>query len=226
MNADGSDVRPLTESDYASLMPVWSPDGQKIAFASTRTYDVQQQGGRQQVESGFEIWVMNADGSDPQRITGNPEDQAIYPHWSPDGKLLTYMEIGDQARILLQEPASNTSSSMLTADVPGRHWTPVWSPDGKTIIFMNQDDSNEENTSAGIWVIDVETREAVQINATASNDGDASFSPDGKQIVFVSDRDGLPAVYIMDADGQNVRRLTNDGASYAHPYWAETQVGN
>ena len=214
MNADGSDQRALTESTYASLMPVWSPDGKQIAFASTRAYEVQQQGERQEVEGGFEIWVMNADGSDPQRITGNPEDQSLYPVWSPDGKQLAYMEVTDEVRIVLQELADGASATSLTDSVDGRQWTPAWSPDGRQIAFMNQLDN-----VADVWLLDVKSGEAVQLSPPDSNDGEPAWSPSGKEIVFVSDRDGAQGLYIMSADGQNVRRLTTDSAAYAHPIW-------
>ena len=214
MNADGSDQRPLTEATYASLMPVWSPDGTQIAFASTRSYEVQQQGGRQEVDAGFEIWVMYADGSDPQRITGDPEDQALYPAWSPDGKQLAFQEVTDKVRIMVQKPVEGVSASIISDSVDGRHFTPAWSPDGRQIVFMSQVDNG-----ADIWLLDVKSGEATQLSQPASNDGEPTWSPDGKEIAFVSDRDGTQSLYIMSADGQTVRRLITDSAEYSHPVW-------
>lgn len=214
MNADGSDQRALTEATYASLMPVWSPDGAQIAFASTRSYEVQRQGGRQEVDGGFELWVMNADGSDPQRITGNPEDQSLYPTWSPDGKQLAFMEVTDELRIMVQEPVDGAKATNVTAAVEGRHWTPAWSPDGRQIAFMNQ-----LGDVADIWLLDVKSGETTAFSQPDSNDSEPAWSPDGKELVFMSDRDGPQGLYIMSADGQNVRRLTTDSAEYAHPVW-------
>lgn len=215
MNADGSDQRVLTESTYVSLMPAWSPDGAQIAFASTRSYEVQQQGGRQEVDGGFELWVMGADGSDPQRITGGPEDQSLYPAWSPDGKQLAFMEITDEVRIMVQEPVDGAQASNVTASVEGRQFTPAWSPDGRQIAFMNQQDDGVSD----IWLLDVKSGEAVQLNQPEGADGEPTWSPNGKEIVFVSDRDGVQGLYIMNADGQNVRQLTTDSATYSHPAW-------
>ncbi|MCB0254041.1 MAG: PD40 domain-containing protein [Anaerolineae bacterium] len=217
MNADGSDQRPLTDATYASLMPAWSPDGQQIAFASTRSYEVPMEGGRQLVEAGFEIWVMNADGSNMRRVTGNYEDQSLYPSWSPDGKQLASQEITDEIRIMLQEPVEDAPATNVTASVDGRQWTPAWSPDGRQIVFMNQD---LETGVANIWLLDVKSGQATHLSQADSNDGEPAWSPDGKEIVFSSDRDGTQSLYIMSADGQNVRRLTTDDASYSHPAWS------
>jgi TolB protein len=72
MNADGSDQVRLTNSPSYDLDPVWSPDGEKIAFITNRL-------------GFFDIFVMNADGSDMRQLTHTPSiDMA--PVWSPDGE--------------------------------------------------------------------------------------------------------------------------------------------
>jgi Tol biopolymer transport system component len=68
MNADGSSVRKLTESNAFDQMPAWSPDGMKIAFMSSR-------------DGNAEIYVMNSDGSHPTRLTNSPGLDAR-PSWS------------------------------------------------------------------------------------------------------------------------------------------------
>jgi TolB protein len=70
INVDGSDLTRLTANEAFDYGPAWSPDGQKIAFASDR-------------DGLFDIYVMNADGSGQMRLTDPGSDQA--PAWSPVG---------------------------------------------------------------------------------------------------------------------------------------------
>ena len=79
MQADGSNVQRLTNTpvrDAQSVAPDWSPDGQKIAFDSTR-------------DGNFEIYVMDVDGSNVQRLTHNDKVDAR-PAWSPDGRRIVF----------------------------------------------------------------------------------------------------------------------------------------
>jgi TolB protein len=76
MDADGGNVQQLTASPGHDWGPVWSPDGQRIAFASDRT-------------GNFEVYVMDADGGNVQQLTENPGED-FEPVWSPDGERLAF----------------------------------------------------------------------------------------------------------------------------------------
>lgn len=91
MNADGSNVRNLTNSPTVDLAPVWSPDGTQILFRSRR--DIVRQGPSDQPD---EIYVMNADGSIAMRLTDDLNiDQS--PIWSPDGRFVAFTSIDEEA---------------------------------------------------------------------------------------------------------------------------------
>ena len=79
MNADGSEVTRLTDSDIGGAHPTWSPDGRRIAFVSYRH---------------GQIYVMNADGSEVTRLTDDDFGGVDAPAWSPDGRHIAFHSYG------------------------------------------------------------------------------------------------------------------------------------
>ena len=86
MNADGSDVRQLTDGSANDVLPRWSSDGRRIACRSdchSHSYSVAHFASDR--DGNFEIYAMNADGSDLARLTDNSANDEV-PSWSPDGR--------------------------------------------------------------------------------------------------------------------------------------------
>src|SRR6266542_533118 len=117
MNADGTAQTNLTNNPATDARPVWSPDGSRIAFASTR-------GG-----FFFDIWVMNSDGSGaPVDLTNTPAGSDVRPDWSPDGTKLTFYfgDVGHDVYVMNADGSGRTNLTNSAASDFG----PVWSPDG------------------------------------------------------------------------------------------------
>src|SRR6266699_1274195 len=114
MNADGSHVTRLTGDPTEDCEPAWSPDGGRIAFVMGCTATLFPDG------YGSSIYLMNADGSNPIRLTGGPADvpQARFPSWSPDGR-----------EIAFASPAACRNS-----DADGCHW---WWPFGIFVVRVD-----------------------------------------------------------------------------------------
>jgi TolB protein len=120
MKADGSDVRRLTEDEGDDTAPTWSPDGSRIAFASTRGGD-------------SDIYVMAADGSGVTRLTSSPANDGE-PAWSPEGNRILFTSSRDEDEEIYVMNADGSGITRLTYH-PGVDAGPNWSPDGTRIVF-------------------------------------------------------------------------------------------
>jgi TolB protein len=173
----------------------FSPNGQQIVFHSNR-------------DGNFEIYVMNADGSEPTRLT----DYAgidVLPDWSPDGQSIVFRRDLDIYTLSLR-----TGEVRRLTDADGLDQMAAWSPDGRYLAFM----SFREGYCS---VFRMRPDGSEQINLTPKDDGDLeaqwcsrapSWTRTG-QVLFMSFRPstgGNTDIFMMDADGSRLRRLTDD----------------
>jgi Tol biopolymer transport system component/uncharacterized protein YjdB len=135
MNADGSNARNLTVDLPRELTrgePAWSPDGQWIAFSSSRGTAGPGRGS---------IWLMRADGSDKRQLTVHPGNgYDLSPSWSPDGLRIAFQRGGVSI-------VTVASGEVTNLGLPGTAIQPAWSPDGRHIAFAWQ----PSEPGAGDW---------------------------------------------------------------------------
>ena len=133
VNADGTNPVRLTHNSVSDAYPAWSPDGSKIAFASRRGRDSEDE------DFGSDIYVMNADGTNPVRLTEMPGSvHASDPQWSPDGSKIAFAtnlwrysgRYGTRSPSAVMN-ADGTNLSPFWIPLPVGSYT--WSPDGSQI---------------------------------------------------------------------------------------------
>ena len=119
INADGTGLTNITQTTWGDSRPDFSPNGQKIAYTSSRT-------------GNPEIWVMNADGTNPVQVTNHPAVEAA-PDWSPNGQKILFQSTRDDPRQDIYV-VDNKGVHRLTTSA-GRDLDPNWSPTGQQIVF-------------------------------------------------------------------------------------------
>ena len=171
----------------------------KIVFSSMR-------------DGNYEIYVMDSNGGNQVRLTDDPAEDWD-PTWSPDGDRIAFVS------------SRGTYFQIYTMDSDGRNLMqltersndsyPAWSPDGKKIAFNRPKASKEQ-----VWVMDADGGNQLQLTHTGSNYFPA-WSPDGVRIAFVTfKRHEGSEIYVIDRNGDNEQRLTQDLATKTFPSWS------
>lgn len=148
---------------------------------------------------------------------------ALSPTWSPDATRFAYVILGDdgQSPVLLQDVVGGARRTVPTTGGGGNHITPAFSPDGTSLAFTRLTDQGSAIFRADVArMCCVERLTAARYPANLS----PTWSPDGRRIAFVSDRSGVPQIYVMSADGTDQELMVPydfgaTGASYA-PDWS------
>ena len=122
-------------------------------------------------------------------------------------------ETGKEKEVMIDKPDFKADSrifSIEALEALGRLASPEVSPDGTTILYSVSYESVEENRSnADLYLMPVDGGAPTRITRTPKSESNATWVTDGKQIAFISAENGTPQVWVMDADGENRRQLSN-----------------
>ena len=193
----------------------------RIAFVSRR-------------DGNTEIYVMAADGKNQRRLTNNPASDHS-PLWSFDGKRIAFVSERDRH---VHPIRGFPTSDIYVMDADGgnqqnltnhRHddRSPSWSPDGKHIVFETDRD-NDRGHNIEIYVMNADGQNQRRLTNNLTEDRYPAWSPDGERIAFSARREGHVVhnldityeIYVMDADGGNEQRLTENRHNDRHPSWS------
>lgn len=150
----------------------------------------------------FELYRMNADGSNVRLLQRASGGSAFSPSISPDGQWIAYSSLGD---IWLMRADASEQQKLTTH--PALDQAPSWSPDGTQIAFHS--DRSGQQFQWDIFVMDVDEANLTQITTDPAADGSPTWAPDGSAISFWSRRDGPLQVYVSALDGQPPVNISN-----------------
>jgi len=188
---DGSAPTRLTATpDLNEFGPVWSHDGDQIAFWRTPApFGV----GR--------LWVMSADGSDRRALTTGVD--ARDPSWNPDGSRIVYDRATDDLYSLRVSDGQDVQQ--LTSG-PEFDFEPAWSPDGRRIAFTR---GTATGDPGNIYVLRLNGLQLTRITRSAAYDHQVAWAPRGHRLVFERDFGDRSSIYTIRSKGTDLKRLTS-----------------
>jgi len=204
---DGSGLRKITDDAAKDRGPKWSPDGKQIAFYSDRS-------GR------YEIWTIDAEGSDLQQVSNTTGRSVWLPEWSPDGKKI--VAFNESASLVFDLSGVRPTADFETLPPIEKgvsFGASSWSPDGEWLTGMAM---REGTPMPGIWIYSMDSK---AYTTKVADLGDGSYylptwTPDGRHMIlsfdgglFAVDRATFEVTKIFQPVGYGASRpsITRDG---------------
>ncbi len=155
--------------------------------------------------------MSDVDG-DNEHVIMESTDPIMSPAWSPDSRRLAYVSFeGNVSSIYVQ--TLRTGNRVKVSSRPGINGSPAFSPDGRRLVLtLGGTDGNLD-----IHVLDLATRKLTRLTSNLAIDTEGTWSPDGSEIYFTSDRSGGPQIYRVSSAGGTPERVTFEGGYNARP---------
>ncbi len=213
VEADGKHQTRLTDDPGDDVSAQWSPQGNKVAFLSNR------RGG------DYELYLMNADGSNQRPLRDASPVHAADFKWSPDGTRLAYAKGGDVYVVEVTSGGDDSTAAPVNVSINkpagSSDGAPGWSPGGGQLVVRN-------STACGGCSSDLHVVNAfdgggrIELSTGPGFDADPSWSPDGSLIAYEGDRGGR-GIYVTPAAGNGPEVKVSGGhISFGGPAWAPT----
>jgi len=199
---------PVPASPAEDYDPAWSPDGDRIAFTSTRA-------------GNPDIYVFNLKDQSLMQLTSTRAPEK-YPAWSPSGTQISFIRDFAYSQLWIMSDTGQYQTRFAVSGEVNDMW-PAWSPDGNYILFSQLNSANVP------WLVslryeDRNTTKSTRIPSRGQSDigpiAQPAISPDGNWIAFESWPDGVNHdIFLMTINGSNKIRLTTDKDFDFGPAW-------
>jgi len=215
MNSDGSNQTRLTYNEFHEKYPSFPPDGTRILFSRATLYRTTSTFGHRWDD--WDIYVINTDGMEEQRLTHRNYNILRSPWFFPDKTTIIFSaelaphdrnkSLDSSETIYLKDTIDEKPPVKLTEQYST---SPVLSPDGKKIVFIAQAGKNQyQKYNYEVFSMDYNGSNRAQLTYTHSYNWAPTFAPNGQTILFLSDpeRDGTFTLWQVNVDGTNLRRI-------------------
>lgn len=191
---DGSGLKRLTSTAaWNEFGPAWNAAGTRIAFWRTAA-----------PFGPGSIWVMNADGTNPRRLTSGFD--ARDPVWNPAGTRIAFTRFETSSTHIWSLRTSDGKDLRRLTTGPVLDFEPAWSPDGTAIAFSR---GFPDGDVGDLYVFQVSTRVVSRVTHSADYDHQVSWAPRGHRLVFERDTAQSSSIYAVNSSGALLTRLTS-----------------
>ena len=249
MDYDGANQKQITHNGTFALSPHVSPDGTRIAYSGVsngswqilmwslelgRAVSFPRFGGTNQspacssdgrtlafsssMNGHSDMYVIDASGGSPRRLT-NDKGPDVSPTWNPKTNAQIGFVSGRTGLPQIYTMASDGTNVVRVTD-QGYAVSPSWSPNGQFLAFAWVRHYGPGAPGASdIYLMDIASRQWVQLTHDGGRNDFPSWAPDGRHIVYQSNRTGRTQLYMMLADGTQTKQLTTSGEN-TQPDWS------
>jgi TolB protein len=201
---DGSERRLLARDGYE---PTWSPDGETLLFTRYRS------------GSDVAIFSIGKDGSKSRELTSGSTN--LMPDWSPDGTRIAFVREPHLPQLWIMN-ADGSGKARVTSVQRYEVSSPEWSPDGTKLLFTTDNTYGRRcRFQSDLVVVRLDDRKVIRLTKSCRREEwGADWSPDGSEILYTAGTAQGFQIFVMRADGTDVRQLTHGPGRNDLPQWS------